>query len=94
VTGLSSTSAGGPGAASTAPDGLELAIDGFYDKVVQSALVPDGGEPMGIYKKLERFLTPAINQPKAWKIKLFLSMLSSSSKQHLYHPVQENFNVG
>jgi len=46
------------------------------------------------YKKLETFLAPAINQPKALKIKLFASMLSSSRKQHMNHSYQENFNVG
>jgi hypothetical protein len=49
---------------------------------------------MGKYKKLERFLAPAINQPKAWKIKLFLSMISSSRKQHMNCFHQENLNVG
>jgi hypothetical protein len=94
VTGLSSTSAGGPGAASTAPDGLELAIDGFYDKVVQSALVPDGGEPMGIYKNLERLLAPAINQGLALKTEKKVFMISSSRKQRMNCFHQENFNVG
>lgn len=46
------------------------------------------------YKKLETFLAPAINQPKALKIKSFSSISSSSSKQHLNHSYQENFNVG
>jgi len=62
--------------------------------VVQTTGFSSGGEPMGKYKKLERFLAPAINQPKALKIKLFLSMLSSSREQHLNHSYQENFNVG
>jgi hypothetical protein len=35
--------AGGPGAASKSPDGLEQAIGGSNDKVVQAALVPAGG---------------------------------------------------
>jgi len=49
---------------------------------------------MGIYKKLERFLAPAINQPKALKTEKKVFMFGSSRKQHLYHPVQEKFNVG
>jgi hypothetical protein len=62
--------------------------------MVKTGTFSAGGEPMGIYKKLERFLAPAINQPKACKIKLFLSMLSSSRKQHLNYFHQDYFNVG
>ena len=81
-------------AASTAPDGLVRAFGGYSDWLVQTTGFSSGGEPMGKYKKLERFLAPAINQPKALKIKLFLSISSSCSKQHLNHSYQENFNVG
>ena len=59
--------AGGPGAASKSPDGLEQAIGGSNDKVVQAALVPAGGESMGKYKKLETLVAPAINQGLALK---------------------------
>ena len=60
-----------PGAASTAPDGQGRAFGGYSDWLVQTTGFSSGGEPMGKYKKLERFLAPAINQPKALKIKLF-----------------------
>jgi hypothetical protein len=62
--------------------------------MVKTGTFSAGGEPMGIYKKLERFLAPAINQPKAWKTEKKVFMFGSSRKQHLYHPVQEKFNVG
>tara|TARA_R110000868_G_scaffold102387_1_gene281946 strand:- start:678 stop:830 length:153 start_codon:yes stop_codon:yes gene_type:complete len=39
--------------------------------VVQTTGFSSGGQPMVKYKMLEIFLTPAINQPKALKIKLF-----------------------
>ena len=92
--GLSSTSAGGPGAASTAPDGLRRAFGGSNDKVVQAALVPAGGESMGKYKKLETLVAPEINQGLALKTEKKFLISSSSRKQHLYHPVQDYFNVG
>ena len=92
--GTAATSSAAPGSASTAPDGLGLAFGGYSDWLVQITGFSSGGEPMGKYKKLERFLAPAINQPKALKIKLFASMLSSSRKQHMNHSYQENFNVG
>jgi hypothetical protein len=62
--------------------------------MVKTGTFSAGGEPMGIYKKLETLVAPAIKQGLALKIKLFSSMISSSRKQHLYHLVQENFNVG
>lgn len=86
--------AGGPGAASRWS--RRFVVDGERSggQLVKARIVPSGREPMGKYKKLERFLAPAINQPKAWKIKLFLSMVSSSRKQHLNCFHQEKFNVG
>ena len=83
-----------PGAASTAPDGQGRAFGGSSDWLVQTTGFSSGGWYMYKYKKLETFLAPAINQPKALKIKLFASMLSSSRKQHMNHYYQENFNVG
>jgi hypothetical protein len=49
---------------------------------------------MGKYKKLERFLAPATNQGLALKTEKKFLISSSSRKQHLYHLVQDNFNVG
>jgi hypothetical protein len=49
---------------------------------------------MGKYKNLETLVAPAINQPKALKTEKKFLISSSSRKQHLYHLVQENFNVG
>jgi len=49
---------------------------------------------MGKYKKLERFLAPAINQGLALKTEKKFLISSSSRKQHLYHLVQDYFNVG
>jgi hypothetical protein len=49
---------------------------------------------MGIYKKLETLVAPAINQGLALKIKLFSSMLSSSRKQRMNYFHQDYFNVG
>jgi hypothetical protein len=62
--------------------------------MVKTGTFSAGGEPMGIYKKLERFLAPAINQPKALKTEKKFLISSSSRKQHLYHLVQDYFNVG
>jgi hypothetical protein len=49
---------------------------------------------MDKYKKLETLVAPAINQGLALKTEKKVFMFGSSRKQHLYHPVQENFNVG
>jgi hypothetical protein len=46
------------------------------------------------YKKLETLVAPEINQGLALKTEKKAFMISSSRKQHLYHPVQEKFNVG
>ena len=86
--------AGGPGASSRWS--RRFVVDGQPSggQLVKARTVPSGGEPMGIYKKLERFLAPEINQPKTLKTEKKFLISSSSRKQHLYHLVQDYFNVG
>jgi hypothetical protein len=62
--------------------------------MVKTGTFSAGGEPMGICKKLERFLAPAIKQGLALKTEKKVLMLSSSRKQHLNCFHQEKFNVG
>jgi uncharacterized HAD superfamily protein len=49
---------------------------------------------MGKYKKLETLVAPEINQGLALKTEKKFLISSSSRKQHLYHLVQDYFNVG
>lgn len=92
--GLAFTPSAAPGAASTAPDGQGRAFGGSSDWLVQATGFSAGGEPMGKYKNLETLVAPEINQPKDLKTIFFLSMFSSSRKQHMNYFHQENFNVG
>jgi hypothetical protein len=62
--------------------------------MVKTGTFSAGGEPMGIYKKLERFLARAINQGLALKTEKKFLISSSSRKQHLNYFHQDYFNVG